>query len=81
VSGAPPGPVLDLGPALHREVRAGLPDPHAGPRLLGREIVGNPPPQPDGASLTQKSANVAHASCRFWALTLTPPAALRARGR
>ena len=29
VRGAPPRPVLDFGSALHREVGAGLPDPHA----------------------------------------------------
>ncbi len=29
VGGATPRPVLDLGPALHRQVGAGLPDPHA----------------------------------------------------
>jgi hypothetical protein len=73
--GAPPGPVLDLGPALHGQVPARLPDSHGRLPLLARGVLGNPPPQPDGSSLAPEPARVAHGSCRVCAFMRSPPAA------
>ncbi len=71
---AAPGPVGDLGAALHRQVTPGLPDPHRRLPRITRASVGNPPPQPDGVSLTPKFAPVARRSCQKRAVTPWPPA-------
>jgi hypothetical protein len=59
-AGAPPGPVLDLGAPLHRQMAPGLPDPHrarpfAGLRALPRPGGGEVHPPP-AVSVSPKGA-------------------------